>query len=83
MADNINLPSSQLKKLRIYQLNCNASYDCQLIMLNSLSPQDWDLIMIQEPYIAFNDVTRATAPPGELYIPGRTRKTQKQHDLLF
>jgi hypothetical protein len=49
--------------LRIYQLNCNASLDAQLIMLNSLNPGDWDVVAIQEPYIAFNHVTRATRAP--------------------
>lgn len=68
MADNTNTPLPQLKKLCIYQLNCNASNDCQLAMLNLLSPRDWDLIMIQEPYIAFNDVTRATPPWRVVYL---------------
>jgi len=49
-----------LHQLRIYQLNCNASNDAQLIMLNSLNLNAWDIVAIQEPYIAFNHVTRAT-----------------------
>lgn len=39
-------PPSQLC---IYQLNCNASNDAQLIMLNTLNPIDWDIIALQEP----------------------------------
>ena len=54
-------------QLRIYQLNCNASNDAQLIMLNSLNPNDWDIIAIQEPYIDFNGVTRATHPWRVIY----------------
>ncbi|KIM79464.1 hypothetical protein PILCRDRAFT_74311, partial [Piloderma croceum F 1598] len=45
-------------------------------MLNSLNLRDWDLIMIQEPYIAFNDVTRAT-PPWRVVYPRTHKKDPK------
>jgi len=64
--NNTNSPN----QLRIYQLNCNASNDAQLIMLNSLNPNDWDIIALQEPYIDFNGVTRAT-PPWRVVYPSR------------
>jgi len=60
-------PQPPLNQLRIYQLNCNASNDAQLIMLNSLNPNDWDIIALQEPYIDFNGVTRATHPWRVVY----------------
>ncbi|KIM71691.1 hypothetical protein PILCRDRAFT_82529, partial [Piloderma croceum F 1598] len=39
-------------------------------MLNSLNPNDWDIIALQEPYIDFNGVTRAT-PPWRVVYPSR------------
>jgi endonuclease/exonuclease/phosphatase family metal-dependent hydrolase len=48
-------------------------------MLNSLNPNDWDIIALQEPYINFNGVTCATPPwrvayPSRHYsFPGETR----------
>jgi endonuclease/exonuclease/phosphatase family metal-dependent hydrolase len=39
-------------------------------MLNSLNPNDWDIIALQEPYIDFNGVTRAT-PPWRVIYPSR------------
>jgi endonuclease/exonuclease/phosphatase family metal-dependent hydrolase len=36
-------------------------------MLNSLNPNDWDIIAIQEPHIDFNGVTRATHPWRVVY----------------
>jgi hypothetical protein len=55
-------PNATPNQLRIYQLICNASNDAQLIMLNSLNPNDWDIIALQEPYIDFKGVTRTTPP---------------------
>ena len=63
-------PTSNLNQLCIYQLNCNASNDAQLIMLNSLNPNDWDIIALQEPYIDFKGVTHAT-PPWYVVYPSR------------
>lgn len=41
-------------KLRIWQQNLNKSLDSQLHLLNSVRPSDWDIILIQEPWIGFN-----------------------------
>lgn len=70
-------PTPPPNQLRIYQLNCNASNDTQLIMLNSLNPIDWDIVALQEPYIDFNGVTRATHPWRVVY-PSRHYRFPKE-----
>lgn len=68
MLDSTSLPSllsmlrnnnGPTRQLCIFQLNCNASNHTQFIMINSLNPNDWDVIAIQEPYIDFKGVTWA------------------------
>jgi endonuclease/exonuclease/phosphatase family metal-dependent hydrolase len=54
-------------QLCLYQLNCNTSNDAQLIILNSLNPNNWDIIALQELYIDFNGVTQATHPWRVVY----------------
>ena len=43
-----NAPHS---KLQIKQQNCKHSKDVTLSLINTTDPEDWDLILIQEPYI--------------------------------
>ena len=46
-------------QLRIWQQNLNKSLTAQLHLLNTASPQDWDILLIQEPWFG-NLTTRAT-----------------------
>src|SRR4051812_34293339 len=50
------------RQLSIWQQNCRKSLDNQLHLINSLNPTDYDLCLIQEPYIDHLNNTRA--PPG-------------------
>ena len=52
--------------LRISQQNLNKSLTAQLHLLNTAKPDDWDLLLIQEPWMAFNG-TRATPHWRVLY----------------
>lgn len=53
-------PNTHVKhSLRIYQINCNKSNTAQSHIIN-LSPADWDIIAIQEPYIDFQNLSRTT-----------------------
>ena len=45
--------------IRITQQNLNKSLKAQLHLLNTARPDSWDILMIQEPWMAFNG-TRAT-----------------------
>ena len=52
--------------LRMIQLNLNKSLNAQLHMLNTTRPNDWDVLLIQEPWMAFNG-SRATPHWRVLY----------------
>ena len=52
--------------LRIWQQNLNKSLIAQQHLLNSTSPQDWDILLLQEPWFG-NTVTRATHSWRVLY----------------
>ena len=54
------------RQLRISQQNLNKSLIAQLHLLNTAHPNDWDIILIQEPWMAFNG-TRATPHWRVLY----------------
>jgi ribonuclease HI len=42
------------KNLRIWQQNLNKSLNSQLHLINSIRPTEWDILLIQEPWIGFN-----------------------------
>lgn len=46
-------------QLRIWQQNLNKSLIAQQHLLNTASPQDWDILLLQEPWFG-NTVTRAS-----------------------
>ena len=47
------------KQMRIWQQNLNKSLVAQQDLLNTISPDEYDLILLQEPYIDHNGKTRA------------------------
>ena len=53
-------------QLRIWQQNLNKSLTAQLHLLNTASPKDWDILLLQEPWFG-NTVTRATHSWRVLY----------------
>ena len=60
----MNLHNQQ--QLQISQQNLNKSLMAQLHLLNTAKPDDWDILMIQEPWMAFNG-TRASQHWRVLY----------------
>ena len=54
------------QQLRIVQQNLNKSLTAQLHLLNTARPTDWDILLVQEPWIVFNG-TRATPHWRVLY----------------
>src|SRR5580698_1720821 len=46
-------------KLRIWQQNVNKSLTAQQSLINSIHPNNYDLILLQEPYLDHNRRTRA------------------------
>ena len=55
------------RNLRIWQQNCNKSLDAQHLLLNGLHPDYYDIVLIQEPYIAPTRETRARPHWNVLY----------------
>jgi len=66
-------------KLKIWQQNVNRSLTAQTDVLHSAKPKDYDMILLQEPYIDFLGATRATSywtvvyPPRHRDAPKRSR----------
>jgi len=58
--------TSPRNQLRIWQQNLNKSLIAQQHLLNTASPQDWDILLLQEPWFG-NTVTRATHSWRVLY----------------
>ena len=52
--------NTTIHSLRICQLNVGKSLDCQSELINTISPKDYDLILIQQPYLDHLKNTRAT-----------------------
>ena len=53
-------------QLRIWQQNLNRSLIAQLHLINTASPQDWDVLLLQEPWFS-NTVTQASQHWRVLY----------------
>ncbi|KAF8579182.1 hypothetical protein K439DRAFT_1360128, partial [Ramaria rubella] len=61
------MPNSSLcQDLCIKQQNCKHSKDITLTLINTANPAEWDIILIQEPYIYPN--SRLT-PASNKWIP--------------
>ena len=53
--------------IRVSQQNLNKSLTAQLHLLNTAKPDDWDILMLQEPWMAFNGTHWGRTP---IYPPG-------------
>jgi hypothetical protein len=66
------------KKLRIWQQNVHKSKTAQEYVLNTASPENWDVIALQEPWFDTYGNSRGTqywrvVYPANFYIEGRPR----------
>lgn len=69
--------TKETKQLRIWQQNCNKSIYAQADVQRSLDTGDFNLAVIQEPYMDFLDLTRTTAGWRVIY-PHRHRLEPKR-----
>ena len=77
MPENDTPPTQPEKRqLRIWQQNMDKSLDAQSDFLHSLHHEQYDLAMIQEPYIDFRGKTRAT-PHWHAIYPSLHRTTEE------
>src|SRR6266487_2186416 len=65
-----------LRQLKIWQQNCRKSLINQQHVINSLSPNKFDLCLIQEPYIDFLGNTRAPTGWRVIYPPTHLRERE-------
>jgi hypothetical protein len=52
--------TTQQPRIRMWQQNVNKSLTSQLHLLNAARPNDWDIILLQEPWIGSTKTTRST-----------------------
>jgi ribonuclease HI len=57
------------KTLRIWQQNLRKSFPAQSSFLNSASPADWDLLVVQEPWLDSLSNTRSNSHFSVIYPP--------------
>src|SRR6266481_9969488 len=60
-------PETSTKRLRIWQQNLNKSDKAHFDLINSPLHQDWDLLLLQEPYIDTFGNTKANSKWHTLY----------------
>ena len=76
--------NGKLSLIRIWQQNVNKSLDVQLDILHSASPEEYDLLAIQEPYLNHLHNTRATLGWRVIYpvVPDTDRSGRVRSVLL-
>ena len=55
--------------IRMLQQNCRASKDISLSLINETNPTDFDIILIQEPYVYPNSHLSIASPKWRSYYP--------------
>lgn len=70
-------------QLRIWQQNLNKSLNAQLHLINTARPNDWDVLILQEPWIGHTG-TRSS-PHWRVLYPNThfTDNTKTQRSLIF
>ncbi|KZP21379.1 hypothetical protein FIBSPDRAFT_740921, partial [Athelia psychrophila] len=74
-------PTITSSKLRIYQVNVNHSIKAQADVIH-LSPRDWDIICIQEPYFDFQGLSRTTNGWTAVY-PHKHKNGVKSRSIML
>ncbi|KAL7277809.1 hypothetical protein ACG7TL_002174 [Trametes sanguinea] len=69
--------------LRVWQQNLNKSADATADLLHSASPENYDLLAIQEPYIDFLGLTRATHHWYVVYPSGHHDTVERSRSVIL
>jgi hypothetical protein len=72
-----------LKRLRLYQQNLNKLDKVQYDLINSAAHKDWDLLLLQEPYIDTLGNTRANYNRRVLYPTSHLADTTIKHSVIL
>ena len=71
-------------QLRIWQQNLNKSLTSQLHLLHSARPSDWDIVLIQEPWLSSTSNTRSSHHWNVLYPnASRVDGSRPSRSLIF
>ena len=75
--------NGQLRNLRIWQQNLNRSAEAQADLLHSANPDEFDILALQEPYIDFLNLTRATGHWRVVYPATHHRGKERSRSVLL
>jgi hypothetical protein len=67
--------STPNNRLRIKQQNCKHSKEITLTLINTTDPYDWDLVLLQEPYIYPSHNLLQPLSTGTLYTRFKITRT--------
>ncbi|OBZ77095.1 putative RNA-directed DNA polymerase from transposon X-element [Grifola frondosa] len=70
-------------RLRIWQQNLNKSLDAQLDLLHAADPDDYDLLLLQEPYLDHINLTRANHHWSVVYPTCHHDNAARTHSVIL
>ncbi|KAJ7309366.1 hypothetical protein DFH08DRAFT_719305, partial [Mycena albidolilacea] len=76
-------PSQAGRQFRIWGQNLNKSLDAQIDLLNHLSPNYFDLALLQEPCCDFRGLSRATRGFVSVYPPAHSRDPRASRSMIL
>jgi len=75
--------NQHLTKMKIWQQNVNRSLIAQTDVLHSTNPKEYDMILLQEPYIDFLGATRATLYWMAIYPPQHCDAPKRSQSIIL
>lgn len=79
----MNKQQEKRTPLRIWQQNVNKSLNAQLALLHEVTPEEADLIFLQEPYIDHNKLTRAVPAWHVIYPRRHHDRAEKTRSIIL
>ncbi|TFK79900.1 hypothetical protein K466DRAFT_504809, partial [Polyporus arcularius HHB13444] len=70
-------------RLRIWQQNLNKSLDAQGYLINTAREDLYDIVALQEPYMAWNKLTRAHSRWVVLYPAGHHDSKERVRSVML
>src|SRR6266481_1027539 len=70
-------------RLRIGQQNLNKSDKAHYDLINSLAHKDWDLLLLQEPYIDTYGNTKATSHWHTIYLSSHLSNNSTKRSVIL
>ncbi|KAJ7021659.1 Endonuclease/exonuclease/phosphatase, partial [Mycena alexandri] len=74
---------TNLSKLRIWQQNLNKSLASQNDFMNSLTPNFFDIALVQEPHVDWRGVSRGKCSFVSIYPPTHAKDQRATRSAIF